>query len=340
MDQLKEMGEFVRSASSTIEAPVVRRLKEAFASTAQDQQSRSRPAASAPRDGASSPAAPGSAVGGPAQPGADARADGAPPVAGGNGAAAGTVPGSAPSAVSDAATAAGAAAAPAVASPSQPGSGCGRRRGPPAAAGALDARIAARSDTRGSPIRTEDSGPGRRSPARPRTAEDACHPRGLQESGDRSGASLRAPARHAWHPAPGTPEPPGRPERSGCLRGPAVHAAAPGTRRAPAGISPAVRPGRASVPAGRVPVRGLVTTRSARPRPAWARLLRPGPRVPFPASRVVPASGPTAPAAQGARVVPVPAGADQEARVVQAARVVPVRAGSPVHAPAVPGRAR
>ena len=34
MDQLKEMGEFVRSASSTIEAPVVRRLKEAFASKA------------------------------------------------------------------------------------------------------------------------------------------------------------------------------------------------------------------------------------------------------------------------------------------------------------------
>ena len=47
MDQLKEMGEFVRSASSTIEAPVVRRLKEAFSATAapQDQQSaRSRPA--------------------------------------------------------------------------------------------------------------------------------------------------------------------------------------------------------------------------------------------------------------------------------------------------------
>ncbi len=37
MDQLKEMGEFVRSASSTIEAPVVRRLKEAFASTAAPQ---------------------------------------------------------------------------------------------------------------------------------------------------------------------------------------------------------------------------------------------------------------------------------------------------------------
>ena len=61
MDQLKEMGEFVRSASSTIEAPVVRRLKEAFASTA-TQQSAQGPKAraatpsapSAPREGAPS----------------------------------------------------------------------------------------------------------------------------------------------------------------------------------------------------------------------------------------------------------------------------------------------
>ena len=37
MDQLKEMGEFVRSASSTIEAPVVRRLKEAFSTKGADQ---------------------------------------------------------------------------------------------------------------------------------------------------------------------------------------------------------------------------------------------------------------------------------------------------------------
>ena len=45
MDQLKEMGEFVRSASSTIEAPVVRRLKEAFSSKAAaiSQGSKSRP---------------------------------------------------------------------------------------------------------------------------------------------------------------------------------------------------------------------------------------------------------------------------------------------------------
>jgi translation initiation factor IF-2 len=45
MDQIKEMGVFVRSASSTIEAPVVRRLREAFADQAagQDRQ-RERPA--------------------------------------------------------------------------------------------------------------------------------------------------------------------------------------------------------------------------------------------------------------------------------------------------------
>ena len=62
MDQLKEMGEFVRSASSTIEAPVVRRLKEAFTTKGTDQPaqggqgsqgSRPRPGGqAAPRDGA------------------------------------------------------------------------------------------------------------------------------------------------------------------------------------------------------------------------------------------------------------------------------------------------
>ena len=41
MDQLKEMGEFVRSASSTIDAPLVRRLKEAFAAQAPGQDQRS-----------------------------------------------------------------------------------------------------------------------------------------------------------------------------------------------------------------------------------------------------------------------------------------------------------
>src|SRR5271169_695494 len=43
MAKLQEMGEFVRSASSTIEAPVVRRLKEAFA-TQGPKQSQARKA--------------------------------------------------------------------------------------------------------------------------------------------------------------------------------------------------------------------------------------------------------------------------------------------------------
>ena len=58
MVKLNEMGEFVRSASSTIEAPVVRRLKEAFASKATEQPaqgSRPRPASPSLR-GAGAPA--------------------------------------------------------------------------------------------------------------------------------------------------------------------------------------------------------------------------------------------------------------------------------------------
>ena len=52
MDQLKDMGEFVRSASSTIEAPVVRRLREAFAAQAAQQDQQSAQAKSAQSAGA------------------------------------------------------------------------------------------------------------------------------------------------------------------------------------------------------------------------------------------------------------------------------------------------
>ncbi|HEX8005943.1 MAG TPA: translation initiation factor IF-2 N-terminal domain-containing protein, partial [Trebonia sp.] len=59
MAELEKMGEFVRSASSTIEAPVVRRLKESFAgdsakSGRQGQRSSdARPAPPARREQAS-----------------------------------------------------------------------------------------------------------------------------------------------------------------------------------------------------------------------------------------------------------------------------------------------
>jgi hypothetical protein len=142
----------------------------------------------------------------------------------------------------------------------------------------------------------------------------------------------------------------GRPAHSAQdLRAPRAARARPGSGRPRRGprepVPPAREPrGQTSladhVQAGHARARGLVITRSARPQPVWARRLRPGPRVPFQASRAVPVSGPTAPAARGARVVPVPAGAGPEARAVQAARADHVRAASLVHAPVVPGPAR
>src|ERR1700721_2324687 len=91
MVKVQEMGEFVRSASSTIEAPVVRRLKEAFASKTTEQTAhghRPRPApSSASRAGAAPPQARRAA----GAPGAAAAVPSAPIAAeGANGAANGT----------------------------------------------------------------------------------------------------------------------------------------------------------------------------------------------------------------------------------------------------------
>ncbi|WP_157406832.1 translation initiation factor IF-2 N-terminal domain-containing protein, partial [Actinomadura rubrobrunea] len=44
MAKLREMGEFVRSASSTIEAPVVRRLTEAFSNSNASSGASAKPA--------------------------------------------------------------------------------------------------------------------------------------------------------------------------------------------------------------------------------------------------------------------------------------------------------
>src|SRR5215831_6483071 len=80
MAKLQEMGEFVRSASSTIEAPVVRRLKEAFAAQGPAQspaRTADGQAASAPpkagQDGRSAPA--------PSQPAGTTRTPSPAPVA-------------------------------------------------------------------------------------------------------------------------------------------------------------------------------------------------------------------------------------------------------------------
>ncbi|RBP67887.1 translation initiation factor 2 (bIF-2) [Brevibacterium sanguinis] len=70
LEKLQDMGEFVRSASSTLEAPVVRRVREAFADSANSSGQKAgaktaKPAApgkpGAPKPGAKAPAKPGAA---------------------------------------------------------------------------------------------------------------------------------------------------------------------------------------------------------------------------------------------------------------------------------------
>uniref|UniRef100_UPI0005AB6423 translation initiation factor IF-2 N-terminal domain-containing protein n=1 Tax=Streptacidiphilus neutrinimicus TaxID=105420 RepID=UPI0005AB6423 len=63
MAKLQELGEFVRSASSTIEAPVVRKLELAFgggnaAKSASAKSAAPKPAGAGPKPGAPRPAAP------------------------------------------------------------------------------------------------------------------------------------------------------------------------------------------------------------------------------------------------------------------------------------------
>ncbi|MGB8405083.1 MAG: translation initiation factor IF-2 N-terminal domain-containing protein, partial [Mycobacterium sp.] len=57
--RLSEQGEFVKSASSTVEAPVARRLREAFGTgSAPKAEAPTKPAANGPKPGAPRPAAP------------------------------------------------------------------------------------------------------------------------------------------------------------------------------------------------------------------------------------------------------------------------------------------
>ncbi|MFB9433552.1 translation initiation factor IF-2 N-terminal domain-containing protein, partial [Streptoalloteichus tenebrarius] len=56
LNKLKELGEFVKSASSTVEAPVARKLRDAFPRAGGKGEGRPRP--SAPRPAAPKPAPP------------------------------------------------------------------------------------------------------------------------------------------------------------------------------------------------------------------------------------------------------------------------------------------
>jgi hypothetical protein len=106
-----------------------------------------------------------------------------------------------------------------------------------------------------------------------------------------------------------------------------------------------VRPGRAGlVPVAgvHVPARGRVTTRSARPRPAWDRRLRPGPKHPArPVSRLSPAVPDRLRAPRPVPEVLVVLVRPDVARAGQARRTEDLaQAGSRVRVLAVPGQAR
>jgi len=201
MAKLQEMGEFVRSASSTIEAPVVRRLKESFAAQ-QPKQARAegagggRSAASAPAataaaaPAAQTPSAPPVADGAAAGDGrgrTDGRAAGAPvaPVAPPPPAAPAAEPGPEPR------PAEGPAAAPAADRPA-PAESPGRTRPPvPFPHGRPEAPAAA-----------ADTTPGVERPSAPSSGGGAARP-----SGPRPGPGAPRPGAPS-RPAAGTPGPP------------------------------------------------------------------------------------------------------------------------------------
>ncbi|MGN8131242.1 translation initiation factor IF-2 [Paenarthrobacter sp. 22069] len=257
--KLQELGEFVRSASSTIEAPVVRKLRNAFPDAAAKSAAPAAPAAApkAPAPAADSrPSAPAPGPAAPKAPAPQAQAPAAP---------------AAP--VQAAAPAASAPAAPAAPSAGAPSTGAkpGARPAPKADAPASSSRPG--GSTPGAsgprpggprpgnnPFATSQGmprgrgGDGERAP-RPgnnpfATSQGMPRPGGSRNDGDRPGGPR--PAAGAGGPRPGGPRP----------------AAGAGGPRPAAGAG-GPRPG-APRPGGPRPTPGMMPNRTERPAPAGA----------------------------------------------------------------------
>ncbi|WP_104104579.1 translation initiation factor IF-2 [Arthrobacter sp. 08Y14] len=276
--KLQELGEFVRSASSTIEAPVVKKLRGAFPASASKPESKpaekagtpgprpsAAPAAPAPAAPAPAPSAPAPAASAPAAP---APAAPAPAEA------------AAPAAPAPAAPAASAPAADAAAAPS-PGAKPGARPGPKAP----EAEKPAASSDSG---RSNAPRPGAPRPAaRPgnnpfATSQGMPRPRGRGENERGSGAPR--PGNNPFAPSQGMPRPGRRDENT---ERPAA-AGAGGPR--PAAGSGGPRPG---APRPGAP-------RPGAPRPASARPAGPGGPRPTPGMMPNRTERPAAPARGGA----------------------------------------
>ncbi|MBX7442605.1 MULTISPECIES: translation initiation factor IF-2 [unclassified Arthrobacter] len=260
--KLQELGEFVRSASSTIEAPVVRKLRNAFP----DAAAKAAAPATAPK--APAPAAesrPSAPAPGPAAPKAPAPKAQAPAPA----APAQAAAPAAPAAAAPAAPAAPSAGAPTSGAPST-GAKPGARPAPKAETPAPSARPGGSTPSAGprpggprpgnNPFATSQGmprgrgGDGERAP-RPgnnpfATSQGMPRPGGSRTDGDRPGGPR--PAAGAGGPRPGGPRP----------------AAGAGGPRPAAGAG-GPRPG-APRPGGPRPTPGMMPNRTERPAPAGA----------------------------------------------------------------------
>ncbi|WP_306638913.1 translation initiation factor IF-2 [Pseudarthrobacter siccitolerans] len=270
--KLQELGEFVRSASSTIEAPVVRKLRNAFPDAAAKA---SAPAAAPKATAPAAEARPSTPAPGPAAPKAPAPAAQAPAPA-------------APAAPAQ--PAASAPAAPAASRPSAPaapaatstgtapstGAKPGARPAPKAEAPAAPTRSGGQGGSAGSsaprpggprpgnnPFATSQGMPRGRGgdgerPPRPgnnpfATSQGMPRPGGSRTDGDRPGGPR--PAAGAGGPRPGGPRP------AAGAGGPRPAAGAGGPRPG------APRPGGAG---GNRPTPGMMPNRTERPAPAGA----------------------------------------------------------------------
>ncbi|QDG87827.1 translation initiation factor IF-2 [Pseudarthrobacter sp. NIBRBAC000502770] len=260
--KLQELGEFVRSASSTIEAPVVRKLRNAFP----DAAAKSAAPAAAP---AAAPKAPAPATGnrpsapapGPAAPKAPAPKAEAP----------------APAAPAEPAAKAAAPAAPAPAAPAAPSAGA------PSTGAKPGARPAPKAETPAPSARPGGSTPGASGPRpggpRPGNnpfATSQGMPRGRGGDGDRA----PRPGNNPFATSQGMPRPgggrdgdrPGGPRPAAGAGGPRPGgprpAAGAGGPRPAAGAG-GPRPG-APRPGGPRPTPGMMPNRTERPAPAGA----------------------------------------------------------------------
>jgi translation initiation factor IF-2 len=271
MAKLQEMGEFVRSASSTIEAPVVRRLKDEFSAqqpkAGGNGQRRAQPA------GPPQPAAPRPA------PASAAPASAAPAAV----ADSGTVNGSAP-----AAPAAPVSPAPS-ASPAPTGPSAGTAAAPPAA---VPSPFPAPAPQEAPPAEADQGGPGQAAASTPRPAPP--RPAPAPGSGPRPGGSAPGGQRSVPRPGPR----PGNNPFSSTATGMGAARPRPGQ---PAAASPASPSQPGTRPGAPAPVPGGPRPSGARPGgPGDSRPGGPRPGAPRPGGpRPSPSSMPPRPVGGG-----------------------------------------